>query len=191
MVRHAQILFCLLLAAASPVALAGRNSVLKSSSASVQLVGVLGETLSIVPAVSAGNASMQPEGIRRPDRSLSITTSWNLGADGTEFAVAAFLDKGGCAVSGAGSVGRAKPISVAEVLEGRSVGSLHPFPAVANGPADAPSATGSLVYRRQRTPGKSDMSSRMDAVELPAGFGCHPQDADFGRGVLTLVAAVY
>lgn len=175
--RYTYPLLCLLFAAAAPAALAGSHSRLKSSSAGVQLVAVVNEQLSIVPSSAAVNASMQPQGINgRAEHPVMFTTSWNLDGQGTGFAVQAFY-RGVEGASGSGA---------------DSTGTLDSFPLLARAPAGASSGGGFLVFGRERTPGQSELASRTDAVDVPAGRALPAQTAArTSGGVLTLVAVVY
>jgi hypothetical protein len=190
--RCTRVLLCLLFAATAPAAFAGGGSRLKSSSANVNLVAVVNERLSIVPASPAVNSTMQPQVIRQEDRPLTITTSWNLSSDGNGFAVRAFFDDSSCTLAGEDHGARPAVISASEIIGGASIGRLHPFPSIASAPAGPARGAGFLVFHRQLTPGKSEFSSRTDAVELPADPACHSQGAaGIQRGVLTLVAVAY
>jgi hypothetical protein len=185
-------LLCLLFAATAPAAFAGGGSRLKSSSASVNLVAVVSENLSIVPVSPAINSAMQPQVIRRADRPVTITTSWNLDADGTGFAVRAFFEDSGCTLAGEDHGARPAVISASGIIGGASIGTLHPFPSIASTPAGPTRGAGFLLFHHQLMSGRSDSSSRSDAVELPVDPACHSQDTPCMRsGILTLVAVAY
>jgi len=187
--RCAQAVLCLLVVAATPAAWAGGGSGLKSSAASVHLIGVVNERLSILPGATVFEDSMQPVGNGQGQHPLAtITTSWNLNADGTPFAVQAFFRDSDCAAFGDG-VG-VPGISAAEIAGSGGLGRLHAFPTMAS--LTGGQGPGSLVFRRERVPGKAELSSRTDAVELPADSGCAAEHGTGARrGILTLMAVVY
>lgn len=189
--RYTPALMCLLFVTASPALWAGSGSHLKSSSGAVNLVAVLNEKLSIVPASTAVNAFMQPQVNGQTDRPLTtVTTSWNLSADGTGFAVRAFFSADGCVLENGEACGR--EVSAADVIGAATDGTLHPFPEAGNLAAGQNGGASYLLFRRQRTPGQSDFSSRTDPVELPTGSACPSQSSGgLCSGVLTLVAVVY
>lgn len=167
--RYTSALLCLLFLAAVPAALAGRGSRLKSSAAGVHLTAVLGESLSLVPELSTLPSSMQPLGNGSTGQQLtSITTRWNLNADGDAFAVRVFFS---------GKDG---------------AGALRAFPSMASMQGGETRDAGSLVFDHEPTPGKSDFSSRTDAVELPPGSECPSRGGDVRcEGFVTLVAVAY
>ncbi|HTV81427.1 MAG TPA: hypothetical protein VME18_02160 [Acidobacteriaceae bacterium] len=190
--RYAQTLLCFVIAATAPAAFAGGSSRLKSSSASVNLVAVVNEELSIVPASPAINSAMQPQVIGQEDRPLTVTTSWNLSSDGNGFAVRAFFDDSGRTLASEDQGARPAVILASEITGGASIGTLHPFPSIASTSAGPTRGAGFLVFHHQLMPGRSEFSSHTDAVELPADPACQSRDTPCVRsGVLTLVAVAY
>lgn len=188
--RHAPALWCLVIFGASSVVWAGDRPTLKSSAGSVHLTAIVGEQLSIVPDSPVTGVGLPPRatGISGPVPNR-FTTRWNLNGDGTGFAIQAYFRDSECAEGGTGIVLSGAGMPTAEMLGSESIGALHPFPSV-RGVATGQQGGGFLVMRHQAIPGKSDLSSRTDAVELPADASC-PSARAGARGVLTLMAVAY